>query len=73
MEPRTNFARGASRVVIDAQGEHWFVFEHTPEYDRRATPTLVFMSELIVRRVRTFPANWEELSDSELFAVSWRR
>lgn len=73
MESRTNVIQGRQRVIVDAQGEHWSVFEHTPEYDRRSMPTLVFMSELIVRRVRSFPTDWLELSDGELFAVSWQR
>lgn len=39
-------------------------------YDRRG-PTLVFESENIVRRVRSYPSNWRELPDMELFALSW--
>ncbi len=51
----------------------WRVFEHVPQYDRRARTTLVFVSEGAMRRVRDFPAHWWELSDEELLGISWRR
>lgn len=51
--------------------EEWLVYELLIPYDRRG-PTLVFESESIVRRVRTYPADWRELPDDELFALSWR-
>lgn len=73
MEPLTILACDRHRQVVDAQGEPWFVFEHTPDYDRRAGPTLVFMSELIVRRVRSFPADWLDLTDAALLEASWGR
>ena len=62
--------RTARRVVVD--GELWLVYELPPMlFDRRSTPSLVFESEAIFRRVRNFPAAWRELSDNELFDVSW--
>ena len=37
------------------------------------SPTLVFLGTSVARRVRSYPANWRELSDKELFALSWSR
>lgn len=51
----------------------WEIFEHTPDYDRRARPTLVFMSDDVVRRVRDFPADWFTLGDAELLRLSLGR
>ena len=42
------------------------------EYDRRSGRSLIFSSELAVRRVRDYPGDWFSLSDSELAALSWR-
>ena len=36
-------------------------------------PTLVFMGGAVARRVRTYPTNWRELPDDELYALSWSR
>jgi hypothetical protein len=59
------------RITIGATV--WNVFEHIPEYDRRASATLVFASEGAMRRVRNFPQQWWDLPDDELLAISWRR
>lgn len=60
------------RTVYD--GIHvWTVYEHTPHYDRRGTPTLVFDSPEVVRRVRCFPANWFALPDEDLAALARNR
>lgn len=56
---------------IRLAGEDWLVYELMMPYDRRG-PTLVFESEDIVRRVRTYPPEWRELADDDLFALSWR-
>ena len=51
----------------------WHVAEQPfSEYDRRSGSSLIFSSELAVRRVRSYPSNWYSLSDSELVALSWR-
>ena len=50
--------------------EDWVVYELLMPYDRRG-PTLVFESENIVRRVRRYPENWRELTDEDLFRLSW--
>jgi hypothetical protein len=34
--------------------------------------SLIFASESAVRRVRDYPADWMELSDDDLLALSWR-
>ena len=62
--------RGARQLVVDAVS--WLVYELPPTpFDRRTTPSLVFESEGVVRRVRDFPATWRMLSEAELFALSW--
>jgi hypothetical protein len=51
----------------------WTVRERAaPTYDRRASPDLIFDSAGAVRRVRDYPADWFDLSDEELYALSWR-
>jgi len=32
----------------------------------------VFESDQVVRRVRDYPANWRDLSDDDLLALSWQ-
>ena len=48
-----------------ADGQAWSVYE----MNRIADPSLIFESVKIVRRVRTFPPNWHDLSDAELAVV----
>lgn len=56
-------------IVID--GVPWLVYLLPPmEFDRRDTPSLVFDSDVTMRRIRDFPENWRDLSDADLFAVS---
>lgn len=65
-------ATAPARVrLLDADGHRWRVHETpAPNFDRRSTPHLVFDSETVVRRVRNFPANWFELSDQALYALT---
>ena len=42
-----------------------------PAFDRRSGMSLVFSSEGAMRRVRNYPADWMDLSDEELIALSW--
>lgn len=51
-------------------GEAWGVWE-----DLRAVygPALVFENDRAARRVRNYPSNWRELSDEQLYALSWSR
>lgn len=51
-------------------GDAWAVWE-----DLRAPtgPSLVFENTRIARRVHEYPANWRELTDEQLYALSWSR
>ena len=61
---------GARQLVADV--EQWLVYELPPmTFDRRSTSSLVFESETMLRRVRDYPEDWRELSDADLFALSW--
>jgi hypothetical protein len=61
------------RSFLDTEGARWQVYEQAfGDYDRRSGMSLIFASESAVRRVRDFPADWMELSDDELLALSWR-
>lgn len=61
------------RSFTDDLGQTWLVTERSySEYDRRSGSSLIFSSELAVRRVRNYPSEWFTLSDSELAALSWR-
>lgn len=62
--------RTARRLVVD--GVPWLVYELAHVFDRRHAPSLVFESDHAVRRVRSYPAEWRDLSDAELWALSWR-
>jgi len=60
------------RRLTDDLGQTWLVSERPfSEYDRRSGSSLIFSSELAVRRVRNFPSDWFALSDADLFALSW--
>ena len=62
--------RTARQFIVDAT--RWLVYElPPPSFDRRMTSTLVFESDEVIRKVRNFPNNWRDLSDDELFALSW--
>ena len=64
-------AQGKARRLT-VNGEFWLVYELPPlQFDRRSAPSLIFENEGIVRRVRTFPPNWRELTDADLLALSW--
>jgi len=62
-----------TRTFIDDLGQSWLVSERPfSEYDRRSGCSLIFASELAVRRVRNYPSDWFTLSDADLAALSWR-
>ena len=74
---RTVVERSAEQTRIrsftDDLGQTWLVSERPfSEYDRRSGLSLIFSSELAVRRVRDYPSDWFALSDSDLAALSWR-
>jgi len=61
------------RVFVDVDGTRWQVKEMPfSNYDRRRGLSLIFWSDGAVRRVRDYPDNWHELSDSELALLSWK-
>lgn len=63
--------RAAREIFID--GMPWLVYELPPSsFDRRTAPSLVFEAESTVRRVRSYPDDWRDLSDADLFALSWK-
>lgn len=64
-------ARKGGRRLLGPDGILFNVYELDWGYDRRGR-TLVFESDHAMRRVRTYPAHWRELTDEELYAVSWR-
>jgi hypothetical protein len=69
--PSTGVSKRA-RAFVDADGTRWQVYEQAfAEYDRRRGMSLIFASDAAVRRVRTYPDNWYELSDADLAALSW--
>jgi len=60
------------RSFTDDLGQTWLVSEGPfSEYDRRSGSSLIFSSELAVRRVRDYPSDWFTLSDADLAALSW--
>lgn len=62
----------ATALVIIVDHEEWRVYELAGNsYDRRASNTLIFESDGVMRRVRSFPENWRELSPAELLTLSW--
>ena len=65
-------ARKVRRLVAD--GHTWLVREvAAPLADRRGPSSLVFDAEVVVRRVRQYPADWFKLSDEELYALTDHR
>jgi hypothetical protein len=51
-------------------GEEWSVWE---DLQSVSAPSLVFENTKIARRVHAYPPNWRELSDEQLYTVSWSR
>ena len=66
-------AQQAGRHVT-ADGVRWLIYELPPlPLDRRTSPSLVFESDNVIRRVRNYPIGWRALSDEELIELSWQR
>ena len=62
-----------TRSYKDDLGMLWHVTEQPfSDYDRRRGSSLIFSSELAVRRVRNYPSDWFMLSEIDLAALSWR-
>ncbi|HXT15020.1 MAG TPA: hypothetical protein VN706_05285 [Gemmatimonadaceae bacterium] len=67
-------ALGSFRSVGGPDGQRWFVREIVDtSYDRRASGSLVFYHDKAMRRVRSYPANWRELPEADLYEVSLGR
>ncbi len=61
-----------TRTYVDEDGVCWHVSEQPfSGYDRRSGSSLIFASDLAVRRVRNYPADWFTLSELALAALSW--
>ena len=71
--PMTNNETGAANaLVVRIDHEDWRIYElPPPAYDRRASNTLVFESDGVIRRIQRFPADWRELPIEALVALSW--
>jgi hypothetical protein len=71
-EPAPTRARGPreSRLLHDENGQLWRVREVS---FADASPSLIFESEAGFRRVRAYPADWRQLGDDQLLALSWCR
>jgi hypothetical protein len=57
--------------VIEEGGHRWTVAE--AEFPTSANPLgrcLLFTSDAVIRRVRTYPADWYERTDAALYQVS---
>ena len=69
----TNNDTGAATALVIMIGhDEWRVYELGPApYDRRGANSLVFESDGVMRRVRSYPENWRELSPEALVALSW--
>ena len=53
------------------EGQDWLIYELVASGTEPAS--LVFETELIVRRVKKYPANWRTLDEAALLALSWSR
>jgi hypothetical protein len=68
---RDSAAPSPTRTFIDDEFREWCVREiPAPAYDRRQSTVLVFDTVGLARRMRSFPANWRDLSDEELLSLS---
>jgi hypothetical protein len=70
---RSVAAAAVSRKIrqLHADDLRWVVYEiQAPQFDRRGGTHLVFEADGVIRRVRSFPAQWYELPDAELYALT---
>ena len=58
------------RLVRDEEGRIWRIREIA---FADIAPSLVFESDGAFRRVRQYPRNWHELSDDQLYDLSWQK
>ena len=66
-------ARAEKVRSLVAEGLRWMVREvPAPPLDWRGGTHLLFDGELVMRRLRSYPAGWFDLPDDELYALSER-
>ena len=70
-------AHPGARVVETRDGPgttRWTVYESSPSDlpGRVGQRSLIFASDMAVRRVWDFPADWRDLADESLLALSWK-
>ncbi|MBW8838778.1 MAG: hypothetical protein JF602_02825 [Gemmatimonadetes bacterium] len=58
---------------INVQGSVWWVYEDVRTEAPFHGPALLFKGDHVARRIREYPARWRDLSDEELYALSWSR
>ena len=61
--------RAAKREAIHVTtgGIRWCVYEvPATAMDRRSTPSLVFETDDVVRRIRNYPPEWRDLTEEDL-------
>ena len=58
------------RSLIDEDGRVWRVREIS---FADSGPSLIFECEAGFRRIRAYPKNWQAMSDSDLYELSWQR
>ena len=65
---------GSTLAFNVGDGVRWTVREYAPggPTDNGRGSCLVFECDEAMRRVRTFPVNWRELSAMALMRLSWR-
>lgn len=61
---------GLPKRSFAIHGTQWTVCEQPAIHHG---PSLVFYASGIARRVSCYPGNWQDLSEDELYAVSWKR
>ena len=66
MSERSKNDSGGPKRIFCAGGYTWTVHELPPPADGRRGKSLVFSRVHVVRRVWSYPENWDSLSDEEL-------
>lgn len=65
-KPRTYHAQRRFEFL----GEAWGVWEDLRGHH---DSSLIFENSKVARRVHEYPANWRDLSDEDLYRLSWSR
>jgi hypothetical protein len=62
--------RDDSIFFVDDLGTGWQVFELL---GAGGSPSLIFESDMALRRIRKYPPDWRDLSTTEFLRLSWAR